>query len=313
MDDISITFLGTGAAIPPTDRFQSSVAVRHKFGLTIFDVGEGTQFNLRKFNVPIRKEIVIAISHLHSDHYQGLPGILASLSMLERREKVTILGPPGVHRVVRMVLKTFFINPTYELEIVEIEPNQTFRGKGYVIHTIKALHFNNSLSYKWQENNLPGKWDTTILEKYNVPNKLRRELKLGNTIEVGEIKIAPDQVIGKERMGRTIIYSGDTRPNNNLVEFARDADLLIHEGTYPSTFEQIGPDREHSTVKQAVETAIKSGAKKLAVTHIGTRILDFVEEKKITKQHQDAVIVHDGTVITLPFSLIALKNKKPEI
>ena len=54
--EIVVTFLGTGAAIPPDDRFHSNFALTHKYGTILFDCGEGTQFNMRKYHISTRKK-----------------------------------------------------------------------------------------------------------------------------------------------------------------------------------------------------------------------------------------------------------------
>ena len=312
MNDIQITFLGTGASIPPPNRFQSSIAIRHKGGLFIFDVGEGAQYNLRKFKVPIRKEITIAISHAHADHYQGLGGLLASFNLLDRKEKVTIIGPPKFEEILKLLLTALQVQVSYPLIFVPMNPGDTFKGNGYSLTAIKALHFNNSLSFRWQEDPYPGKWDTTLLEKYNVPNKDRKQLKLGNsiTVEDGTV-IRPEDIIGPEREGRSIVYSGDTKYNPSLIKFAHKCDVLIHEATYPSDDTEQGQKREHSTVKEAAMVGRLAKADITLLTHIGTQILNFKKEKEMLKSITKTLFTFDGFVFKIPYEKVG-KNLKTE-
>jgi ribonuclease Z len=67
--------------------------------------------------------------------------------------------------------------------------------------------------------------------------------------------------------GRVFAYSSDTTPCDAIVELARDADLLAHESTFPNGHEKLAQQLGHSTAGQAAETALHSGAKRLALVH----------------------------------------------
>lgn len=305
MNDIVLTFLGTGAAIPPPNRFQSSVVLKHPHGILFFDVGEGAQYNLRKFKIPVRKEITIAISHNHPDHYQGLGGLLASFNLLDRKEKVTVIGPPKFDKILELLLIALQVKVDYPLEVKTIRPGEEFKGKGYLMKAIKALHFTNSLSFRWQEDPYPGKWNTEILNKYNIPNKERKNLKLGKqiTLEDGTI-IKPEDIIGPEREGRSVVYSGDTKFNPELAEFAKGCDVLIHEATYPSDEELIGMEREHSTVKDAATIGKMAEADMTLLTHIGPQLINFKKEKELANSITKTLFTFDGFTFTIPYEKV---------
>jgi ribonuclease Z len=79
---------------------------------------------------------------------------------------------------------------------------------------------------------------------------------------------------------RRLIISGDTRPNENVVQAARGADLLVHEATYLDKYASTAILHQHSTAKEAAQVAVKSGVGALALTHIPARYsrLDIQEE-----------------------------------
>lgn len=301
MDDVVITFLGSGAAIPPPDRFQSSIALKHPHGLVIFDVGEGSQFNLRKFKIPVRKEITIAISHPHADHYQGLAGLIASFNMLDRKEPISILVPEGFADFLKLLLHACQVQTEFELNFVEMQPGGVFEGKGYQIVAERALHFKHALSYKWQEDDRPGKWDKDLIAKYDLSNKQRAAIAKGKSIQVSDGELTPADIIGPPRRGRVVVYSGDTKFNPQLSQFAKFADVLIHEATYPSDMELESAEREHSTVSEAAKIGQLAEVGIVLLTHIGTRLLNFKQEKLLAKQIHPSKIVYDGFKYTLPF------------
>jgi ribonuclease Z len=301
MDDVTITFLGTGAAIPPSNRFQSSIALKHPHGLVIFDVGEGAQYNLRKYQIPIRKEITIAISHMHADHYQGLGGLIASLNMLDRKESINLLVPKGGADLIKLLLHSLNVVPTYDLNFVEMSPHSIFIGNGYKIIAARALHFKNALAFKWMENNRPGKWNKEIVEKYDLPNNLKAKLAKGKSIEVQGNILKPEDIIGPERIGRIIVYSGDTKYNHDLIDFSKDVDVLIHEATYPADHQLESDEREHSTVLHGPKIGKLANVGIVLLTHIGTRVLDIKKESKLANEIYKSVIVKDGYQYVLEF------------
>ncbi|MHA2097060.1 MAG: ribonuclease Z [Candidatus Kariarchaeaceae archaeon] len=276
---IMITFLGTGSAIPPENRQQVSFALRHGGGLVIFDCGEGTQYSIRKFRISTRKEIVICLSHLHSDHFLGLPGLLSSFQLLNREDPIDIVGPAGTSIMVNNIILANFMKLEYEIRIHELQPYEAYQGKGYKVKAINAKHEARALSYLWLEENRPGKVDIEKITKLGIPSgPLIGDLQNGKAVEwKGEI-IQPSEVVGQMRRGRIIAYSGDTAPNPELVKNLTPCDLLIHEATYPDGMEELAIERGHTTVSQAAKIAKSAKVKRLILTHFSPRITNWEDE-----------------------------------
>ena len=97
------------------------------------------------------------------------------------------------------------------------------------------------------------------------------------------------------------MFSGDTRPCQEVLEHAREADVLIHEATF--TDEELDRAREtgHSTARQAAELARDAGVKLLALTHLSTRYFprDIRDEARAT--FAETVVPRDFDVIEIPF------------
>ena len=108
MNEISrIVFLGTGAAMPSKNRFQSCILINTPARTFILEMGDGTQYPLFWNKVGIGKEIVILISHLHADHANGIPSFLASLELTSRKKKVSIIGPKGLKELISSFFQIF--------------------------------------------------------------------------------------------------------------------------------------------------------------------------------------------------------------
>src|SRR5262245_10807261 len=97
---LDLALVGTGGMLPLPNRWLSSVLVRDRRHLVLFDCGEGTQISLRALGWGIKAIDLILISHLHGDHIGGLPGLLLSQGNAGRTEAVQVFGPPGLTNAV---------------------------------------------------------------------------------------------------------------------------------------------------------------------------------------------------------------------
>ncbi|OLS26491.1 MAG: Ribonuclease Z [Candidatus Heimdallarchaeota archaeon LC_2] len=298
-----MTFLGTGSAIPPNDRYQVSCTLRHPDGLIFFDCGEGTQYLLRKYRISTRKEIVICLSHLHSDHFLGLPGLLASFQLLNREEKIHIIGPKGTSILINNLIIANFIKVEYEIIIHELIPDQSYEGRGYSITCVKALHEAGGLSFIWKEVDRPGKVDIEKLNALGIPSgPLIGALQNGKSITWKNEIIKPDEYIGKSRRGRIIAYSGDTAPNEEFEKSIVPCDVLIHEATYPDGMDDLAIERSHTTITQAAHIAKRTKVGLLVLTHFSPRILDWENEyEKATNIFKSIKFAKEGLVINIPY------------
>jgi len=129
-------------------------------------------------------------------------------------------------------------------------------------------------------------------------SKLQRGEKVklpdGRVIEARE-------VVGASRQGRKIVYTGDTRPFKGLVKFARDADLLIHDGTLDDDLAERAERDGHSTPGQAAECAKGAGVKRLFLTHISARYDNAsLLLKHARKIFRNSVVAEDLMSVEVP-------------
>ena len=147
MTDLQITFLGTGGSIPTPKRGLSAVAIRRKNELLLFDCGEGTQRQMIQAGIGFHKKAKVFVTHLHGDHVLGLPGLLQTMSLLGRTNKLEIYGPQGIKEFVEAINQTVGFTLTFHIKIKEIEVGIVCQEKEYKVSAVQSVHMNPSLSY----------------------------------------------------------------------------------------------------------------------------------------------------------------------
>jgi ribonuclease Z len=116
--------------------------------------------------------------------------------------------------------------------------------------------------------------------------------------------VGPADLVGSPRRGRTVVYSGDTRPHLALLHAARGADLLIHEATFGSDEAERAIETGHSTAAEAARVAVEAGVRQLVLTHISPRYTRDAPEllAEARAVFPDTVIARDGLTVEVPFA-----------
>lgn len=267
---MELLFLGTAAAVPTVERSLSAVAVRHGPATLLVDCGEGTQRRLMQRGLaPVRLDMV-ALTHLHGDHLFGLPGLCQSMSLLNRRRPLLIVGPVGTAVAVEALLKVGHQSRRYSIEVRELAPGDGLTVKRLRISVAMANHSVPALAYRIDAPARPGRFDAARAEALGLPaGPLRQRLVAGEPVEWQGRTIAPGELVGPSRRGASAVFSGDTAPCDAVVELAAGADLLVHEATLadPGRAAHYG----HSTPVQAAEVARAARVRRLVLTHFSQR------------------------------------------
>ena len=268
---MEVTFLGTSSAVHSKDRNHPSIALKAFGDVFLFDCGEGTQRQLLFTNVSPMKISKVFITHFHGDHILGLPGLLQSMSLNGRESKLTVYGPRGLNKLKDAVYSLGYCAIEYPVEFIEIDTGIIEETDEYVIRAQSVRHNVPSLAYSIEEKKKPRFLREKAIELGVPVGPAFGKLHNGEEIEIDGRTIKPEQVLGPPRKGIKITYSGDTRPCEEMIMFARDSTLLIHESTFIQKEAQNAEEYGHSTSKDAAFVARESNSKKLIITHISTR------------------------------------------
>ena len=269
---IELTFLGTGSAIPTSRRNHPAMLLKYKGENILVDCGEGTQRQFRKAGINPCKITKILISHWHGDHVFGLPGILNTLRLNGYNRKLEIYGPEGSKEWVRKYLDLVGRRGTdLDLKVVEVSSGVIINDEDFFVECEEMDHDCPAVGYSFVVKEKM-RLDKDKLVKLKIPNSpLLAELAKGKVVEIGGKKVDGKKLLYKEE-ARKVSFVMDTRMNENAVNLAKGADLLVCEATFSKeeSSELLG-ERAHLSSVEAAGIAKKAGVKSLALVHLSQR------------------------------------------
>ncbi|UWG49670.1 Ribonuclease Z, beta-lactamase superfamily hydrolase [Halalkaliarchaeum sp. AArc-CO] len=301
-----VTFLGTGGAVPTTERAPSALVVNREGDRLLFDCGEGTQRQMMRFGTGFSVSHVF-LTHLHGDHVLGLPGLVQTWDFNDRTEPLSIHCPPNTRTHVKSLLRAGGHDPDFPIRINEVSPgNVAFRAEEYEVRVFRTNHRTRAQGYALIEDDRPGKFNREKAEEELgiPPGPAYGRLHEGEAVELDDGRVIhPEQVVGVPRPGRRFVYTGDTRPVDETVEIAENADLLVHDATFASEYADRARETAHSTAREAARIADRAGAKRLALVHISSRYAGDPSpiEREAQSIFGDAFVPDDGTRIEIPY------------
>ncbi len=308
MTVLRITFLGTGGSVPSPHRNPSAIAVRRESELFLFDCGEGTQQQMMRAKTGM-KITAIFITHFHADHVLGIPGLLQTLSLQGRTEPLEIYGPKGVRRFLYHLLSLGYASKNFDVKAIELQHGDVIRRQNYEIRAFKTEHNIRSIGYVLEEAMRPGKFNRErAIELGLKPGPLFSKLQHGESVFVNGREIRPEDVLGPPRPGRKIVYTGDTRPCESVIQAAENADILIHDGSLAEAEKELAIEYMHSTVTEAAEVAAKANVRKLILTHISARY----DEEDAKKLEEEARKIFPNTIVASDLMTIDVKYRDKE-
>jgi len=269
--DLRLVFLGTAGAVPTVDRGPSGLLIVRGGERSLVDCGEGTQRQLMR-SVGLARIDRIFLTHLHGDHYLGLPGLLKTLSLQAREEKLELYGPTGTEEIFQIAHRMFG-RFGFPVEIVEVAGGTAVHGDGYTMRAARTDHGLPSLAWALVEESRPGRFHPERAMELGVrPGPDFRRLQCGESLVLpsGDV-VEPEQVMDEPRSGRTVVISGDTRPCEAVVELARGATVLVHDSTFTEDERARALETRHSTAREAATVAAEGGVGTLVLTHVSSR------------------------------------------
>jgi len=302
---LSIRLLGTAASRPTVERNVSSLAVHREGETLMFDCGEGTQRQMMRYGISFALEDIF-FTHMHADHLLGVIGLMRTMALQGRAEPLRLWGPRGSARVLKRAQDFGFERPTFPVEIVEVESGQRIARNGYAIVPFPVDHRGAlSLGFAIIEEERKGRFNPDLARELGIPEgPLWGQIHRGQavTLDDGRV-IEPRVLVGEKRPGRAVVITGDTRPCAATIEASRDADLLVHEGTFGDEEAERAVETGHSTAREAASVAREAGVRRLLLTHFSARYSRDAAEllSQACDVFQETLIGKDGMEIEVPY------------
>ena len=302
---LTLTFLGTGAAIPSLDRNVASLALAREGETLLFDCGEGTQRQMMRYGVSFSVRDIF-FTHFHADHLLGLTGLVRTLGLQDRTDPLRLYGPRGARRVLEHALAVGIERNKFPVQIEELGPGDKVSRPEYDVVALEADHRAPSLGYVLIEHTRLGRFQPERVRDLGVPEgPLWGRLHRGETVELPDgRRVGPTDLVGPPRPGRKVVISGDTRPSAAITAAAARADLLVHEATFSAEEAEKAAQTGHSTAADAAGIARDAGVRRLVLTHISARYTREAPELLAEAQavFPESVVARDGLIVDVPFA-----------
>jgi ribonuclease Z len=300
--DLSVVFYGTGGSVPTARRATACVMIRAGGKRVLVDCGEGAQRQMMRSTGLVQVDEIL-ITHLHADHYLGLPGLLKTYDLHDRAASLRIAGPPGLHGLFE-ALRRVFGRIRYEVELVEVDGSEPLAhpDEGFEMRPFEVSHRMAAFGYALVEPERPGRFDADLAKRLGVTDvRDFGRLQRGQSVPVEGGEVTPEQVLGDPRQGRKVVITGDTVPCEMTRLAAHQAQLLVHDGTFTDEDAARAAETGHSTVRQAAELAAEAEVSMLGLVHISSRyhVGRVLEEAR--EAFSEAHAVRDFDLVEIPF------------
>jgi ribonuclease Z len=298
--DLSVVFLGTGGSVPSARRATACLLIRSGGSRILVDAGEGAQRQMINSTGLVQVDDIY-LTHFHADHYLGLPGLLKTYDLLERRKPLRVIGPAGLIGLFD-ALRRIFGKLRYDVELVELEAGEGVAHDGFEMRAFAVEHRMAALGFAYVEPERPGRFDVEAARGLGITDARDfGRLQRGETVSVDGADVRPDQVMGEPRHGRKVVITGDTSPCEMTSVAAHAAQLLIHDGTFAIEESVRAAETGHSTARDAAQLAAEAEVAMLAIVHVSSRynVSNVLEEARGT--FPNTVAPRDFDLIEIPF------------
>lgn len=326
-DALHILLCGTGSPMPDPARANACVAVIAGGHVVVIDAGPGSWAKLARSRIPAAAIDAIMLTHLHSDHIGGL-GEVALQGWVGGRVKPLDIHGPGKPKEIEPLLDTeghaYGASGTAEVVAGFAEAYDTDSGFRLAHHGVNYLAPEGARLVAHEIATPAADEAVSIYD--------RDGLKISAFL-VNHHPVEPAFGYRIEYRGRVAVVSGDTKKVENMVRFAKDADLLVHEalsahmvGLLARVLDEAGDERRaklvrdtvdyHTTPVEAAEIARDANVRMLVFTHMVPPLQNalmrrmFMRGVAAARGDGQTKIGFDGLMVTLPGGSTALETQR---
>jgi len=298
---MNVTILGNNSALPAYGRHPTAQVVSVAGTQILLDCGEGAQIQMQRFGVKWRKLEYIFISHLHGDHYFGLPGLINSMSLLGRTLPLHLFAPPGLEAMLEQIFQAadtrlnypFSFHPLHEGTSDFVVDNDLLSVKTFPVEHRIPCH-----GFLIEEKTKGRKLQPEKCREYEIPSYFYHRLKLGENYERADGFVVENKWVTSDGPpSKKYAYCADTVFTQSFVEHIRGANTIYHESTYLENDAERAASRFHSTAMQAAQIASLVGAEKLLLGHFSSKYKDLTPfREEAASVFPNSIVTEEGTV-----------------
>lgn len=272
---MKLTVLGCYSATPRAFTNPTAQVLEMKGHLFLIDCGEGTQIQLRKQKLKFARLKHIFISHLHGDHFFGLPGLISTFQLLGREAELHIYGPKGIKEAMLLLLKlgsAYTAFPLYFHELTSVKPEILFEDEKLSVSTIPLKHRIYTNGFLFKEKLGERTLNIDAVKKYGIDTCYFQNIKNGKDAPTpkGEM-IANSLLTSDPPTPKSYAFCSDTAFNEAIADTIKSVQVLYHEATFLEKHKSLATKTGHSTALQAANIAKLAGAGTLILGHYSTR------------------------------------------
>lgn len=280
---LGVTILGNNSALPAFDRHPTAQLVTLDDQLFLVDCGEGTQVQLSRYRIRWGRINYIFISHMHGDHYFGLPGLINSMGLLNREHELHLFAPEPLKGILDLQLSAAGTQLPYTLHFHPLEhEGELVKTDRFRVSCFTTLHRIPCWGFKFEQVKAPRKVNPEKARVHQVPSSFFDRLKTGEdyTSQSGE-RINNELVTDPGPRPKSYAYSADTVFDEELINKVSGVDLFYHETTYLKELEERAIARFHATTVQAATIACRAKVGRLLIGHFSSKYdkLDIFEQE----------------------------------
>lgn len=245
----------------------------------LLDCGEGAQRQLARYGLRTQRISHVFITHLHGDHYFGLPGLITSMALFGRTEPLVIVGPAALESIIQVLLLESDSILPYPLKFVstQFEHMKTVaEGDNFEVISVPLKHRVPCTGFIIKEKGPERRLDVDACVKYKVPIEQYDTIKLGaNYISSSQGEIKNELLTTEGLKNRSYAYITDTIYDPDyLTPILQHVDLLYHEATFLTDRLSRAIETYHSTALQAAQIAKMANVGQLLIGHFSARYND---------------------------------------
>ena len=263
-----LRILGTGASASSSKHVPSAQVFNIGNNYYMVDCGETASFWLSRFNINVCRLRKVFITHMHADHYLGLPGIIYLMDLMGAKH-LQVYGPVGLKEAIEPMLKLYGHKLRMDLELIELTDGVSeviSSDDRLTVYSLPLEHSVPCIGYKFVQTDKGLEVPDEIIKEHNLDDFDIEQLEKGRLVR----GLIPTEVCNTHHRF-SYAYLSDTQYCPAIVPLIERCDVIYHETSFLHENALRAKKCLHSTTWNAAEIAKAADAGQLLIGHYSRR------------------------------------------